>query len=144
MQRRGFLKWLRERSFNLRKAANSRPRFLPGLFSVCRFALRFKFPLTLLAALLISRRPDHGFQFHPIGIGEINGIVFAPVILARRIDDIGAVAFEKSAKRVDILAARHFEGIVMKADIAFTIFAFPTFGIGAGDPEQGLVVAPSR
>jgi hypothetical protein len=64
------------------------------------------------------------------------------VIFAGRIDDIHAVFFEKCAKRVDVFTACHFEGVVMKTDIALSIFVFPTLGIGGGDPEQRLAVAP--
>src|SRR5262249_54930708 len=143
MQWRAFLKWLPGRGFTSAQETNSRPRFLLCRAAPGSFALRFALGLACLGASLLGRRPDHGFQFHAIRIGEINGIVLAAVILARRIDDIDVVALEKSAKGVDILAACHFEGVVMKADIAFAVFAFPAFGVGGGDPEQGLTVAPS-
>ena len=35
------------------------------------------------------------------------------------------------------------ERIVMKADIAFAVFALLAFGVGGGDPEQRLAVAPA-
>src|SRR5579864_5274516 len=75
--------------------------------------------LAFLGASPFGRRPDHGFELHAVGVGKIDRIVIAPIILARRIDDVDAIIFEKSAQRVDIFAAGHFEGVVMKTDIAF-------------------------
>src|SRR6516164_255306 len=90
-----------------------------------------------------GRRPDHGFQLHAVGIGEIDGVIIAPVILPRRIDDIHVVLFEKCAKRVHVLAASRFKGVVVESDIALAVFMLSASGIRSGNPEQRLAVAPS-
>ena len=51
------------------------------------------------------RRPDHAFELHAVGIGEIDRVIIAAVIFARRIDHSHAVLFEKGAELVDVLAA---------------------------------------
>jgi len=65
------------------------------------------------------------------------------VIFAGRVDDLHPVFLQKCAKRVDVFAASHLERVMMKANIALAILAFPTFGIGGGNPKQRLSVAPS-
>src|SRR5215471_10338723 len=121
--------------FGVRRGANLGLRFFLGLPPRCW--------LVPLGASLLGRRPDHRFELHAVRIGKIDGVVFSSVIFTGRIDDIHAILFEKCAKRIDVFAACHFESVVMKADIALAIFVFPTFGIGGGNPEQRLTVAPS-
>src|SRR3984893_9023019 len=99
------------------------------------------FALTLLWRF--RRRPDHGFELHAVGIGEIDRVIAVAVIFARRIDHRHAVLFQKSAEIVHRLAAGKLERVVMKADIAFAIFVFPALRIGGGNPEQRLAVAPA-
>src|SRR3984885_2069101 len=79
--------------------------------------------LTLLRRL--RRRPDHGFELHAVGIGEIDRVIAVAVIFARRIDHRHAVLFEKSAEIIHCLAAGQLEGVVVKADIALAIFVLP-------------------
>src|SRR5262249_33783499 len=55
-----------------------------------------------------------------------------------------AVELEKGAERVDVVAARQLEGIVMEADVALAVLALPALRIGLRDPEQSLAVAPAR
>src|ERR1700719_2926360 len=96
-----------------------------------------------LALTLLRRRPDHGFELHAVGIGEIDGVITVAVVLAWRIEHGHAVLLQKSAELVHRPTAGKLERIVMKADIAFAIFVFLALRIGGGDPEQGLAVAPA-
>src|ERR1700733_10289640 len=99
------------------------------------------FALTLLRRL--RRRPDHGFELHAVGIGEIDRVIAVAVILARRIDHSHAVLFEKSAEIVHRFAAGQLECVVMETNIALAIFVLAPLRIGGGDPEQRLAVAPA-
>src|SRR5215831_8196889 len=85
----------------------------------------------------------HGFELYAVGVGEIDRVVGAPVIFAGRIDHIHAVLFEKRAERVHVVAARDFEGVVVKADVALAVLAPSPLRVGGGDPEQRLAVAPA-
>src|SRR4029077_6965985 len=101
--------------------------------------------LTLALTLLrrLRRRPDHGFELHAVGIGEIDRVIAVTVIFARRIEHGHAVLLEKGAEIVHRFAAGQREGVVVKADVAFAIFVLLALRVGGGDPEQGLAVAPA-
>ena len=96
-----------------------------------------------LLPLLLRRRPDHAFELHAVGIGEIDGVIIAAVIFAGRIDYVHAVALEKGAERIDVVAARKLERVVMKADVAFAVFMLLALRVRSRDPQQGLAVAPA-
>src|ERR1700685_1539676 len=100
---------------------------------------------TLALALLrrLPRCPNHGFELHAVGIGEIDRVIAVAVILTRRIDHRHAVLFQERAEIVHRLAAGKLEDIVVEADIALAIFVLLSLGIGGGDPEQRLAIAPA-
>src|SRR5260221_10731768 len=73
--------------------------------------------------LLRRRLVHHGFELHAVGVGEIDRVVGAAVIFARRIDHGHAVLFEEGAERVHVVAARDLESIVVGADVALAVLA---------------------
>src|SRR5262245_45149856 len=94
-------------------------------------------------ALFRRRLVHHGFELHAVGVGEIDRVIGAPVIFARRIDYGHAVRFEEGAERVHVVAARKLEGVVVEADVALAVLALLALRVGGGDPEQRLAVAPA-
>src|SRR5262245_25147787 len=99
--------------------------------------------LSRARVLLRRRLVHHALELHAVGVGEIDRVVGGLVILAGRIDHGHAVLGEEGAERVDVLAARKLERVVVEADVALTIFVRLAFRVGGGDPEQRLAVAPA-
>src|SRR5262249_48788971 len=60
-----------------------------------------------------------------------------------RIDRGHAVRFEEGAEWIPVVAARDFEGVVVKADVALAVLVLSPLRVGGSDPEQRLAVAPA-
>src|SRR4051794_19016938 len=101
--------------------------------------------------LLLSRPPflrrrleHHAFELHAVRVGEIDRVIGGLVVLTGRIDHGQAVLDQERAECVHILAARKLECVMVKSDVTLAVLVLLALGVGGGDPEQGLAVAPTR
>src|SRR5258708_2808003 len=74
--------------------------------------------LWFLRSLLLRRRIVHALELHAVGIEEIDGVVAAFVVLARRVDHLHLVRLQHLVQRVDVGTLRQLEGVVVEADVA--------------------------
>ena len=112
-------------------------------FLVLSCRLLFSCGGALAGGLLVALAIAHAFELHAVRVEEEHGVIVV-VIFAGRIDDGGALLFQKGLQRIDIVPAAQAKRVMVKADIALAVFVLLAFRVGGGDPEQRLAVGPAH